>query len=142
MMRIILTACLTTLLAGCAAPLQSDPKLVALLPEGAAKKILQTHLGAEWSNAPYIEKSGNCVSGFAPGFMKVERVPIAFSDIKGLNFNPTLGKLYVIAERPESKLLWTCLRQIGFKLNEDDAREVSAALKSLGACTARDRLQC
>ena len=142
MNRIVYAGCFALLLAGCTAPLKTDQKLVALMPESVARKVLESHLGTEWTNAPYIEKTGDCVAGFAPGFMKVERVPIAFTDIKGINYNPTLGKIYIVTARTQTGPFDTCIQKIGFRVSEGEAAEVSNALKSLGACTSADRLQC
>ena len=59
--RSVLAVSFAVLINGCAAPIPVDSKLVRLLPESAAKKILVARLGAEWTNDPYIEKSGSCV---------------------------------------------------------------------------------
>ena len=74
--------------------------------------------------------------------MTVVKERISFRDIKGMTYNPTLGKLIVFSEWSEITDFTTCMHSIGFKLDEDSATEVTAALKSLGACTSQDHIAC
>jgi hypothetical protein len=131
MVRIFLSIALISLLgAGCATQLTADKQLAALMPESSAKKVLERQLGAEWTNAPYIEQRGNCSS---PVF--ATKVQISLRDIKGITYNPTLGKLFLMTERAKTKFFYTCIHSIGFNLDEAAATEVTTALTALGACT-------
>jgi hypothetical protein len=67
--------------AACAAPIPVDNRIVALMPESAAKSTLERLLGPDWVRAPYVDKWGTCLP---------ERVPISFRDIKQMTYNPTL----------------------------------------------------
>lgn len=117
------------LLAGCATHVKVDTRLVEILPDSIAHGIIEKKLGTEWANAPYVVKRGSCS-------IFTTNEPISFKDINFISYNPTLGILSVMTQAPESTFLHTCLHRIGFDLNENDAKEVVAALKSLGACTS------
>jgi hypothetical protein len=116
------------ILSGCANAVKVDKKVVEVLPDAIAQKIINNKLGTVWANAPYIMKSGVC--SIIP-----TQIPISIKDINKINYNPTLGNLYVQTEETVSTFMYTCFHSKSFSLNENDAHEVTVALKALGACT-------
>ena len=125
----VILALAFSLLAGCAHNLKVDDNVVKMIPESAAKSVLKKHLG-DWAERPYIDKSCNLVF--------IEKVPIRWEEITVMTYNPTLKKLYVMQKPPLIvPLIATCTYRKSFELSEDDAEQVSNALRSLGACSDR-----
>lgn len=125
----------TLLLSACMAPLPVDRDAVALMPERAAKGILEKLLGPDWVRAPYVEKGGTC----SPIFTKV---PISYPDIKAILYNSTTGNLTIHTLPPQAILIYSCFHNISFSLSKLDAKEVTLALRSLGACTSNRTWNC
>lgn len=131
----LLSILLTILVSACASRVESDKKIVSLLPESAAKKIIEDKIGMEWLKNPYIEKSWSCTGG--------KKEYISLKDIKGLTFNPLVGRLFVFKEKSEvGGPFRTCNQWISFPLDKVSATEVTTALKSLGACTHPQSFAC
>ncbi|TRZ64890.1 MAG: hypothetical protein D4S02_10060 [Rhodocyclaceae bacterium] len=135
--QVLASTAVAALLLGCASTVQINDKTAKLLPEPAALAVLEKYVGVEWTKSPYIEKWGNCVP-------KETRVSIIFADIKGLTYNPTLGKLFILQERPVANGFFgaSCIQQVGFSMDKDAAVHVSTALRSLGACTHPKSFAC
>ncbi len=138
-MKQFLISLAALLLASCATRPLTDRATVDMLPKSIAKDIVVKHLGKEWANAPYVARSG------CPG--KDGDVPIAYSDIKGMTYNATLGRLFIMSDativKPGIPLINdVCSHRISFAVNAASVTEVSTALKALGACTSSQSFAC
>lgn len=129
MKRLVLPAALTAFLTGC---IPSEPAVVnvnraQLMPDMAAKRVLEKYIKADWVNNPYF---------ICPDMFGAQRAQGSMTSIVMIRYVPSERELYI------GNMAWGSMCQNGRTgwitvngISQESANEVATALVSLGART-------